>query len=254
MSRTVAILQARMGSRRLPGKVMADVEGRPMLECQIERLKHCKTLDHIVLATTTEAADEPVAELASRLGVVAYRGSSDDVLDRYYHAARTSQAETVVRITADCPLIDPPVSDETVSLYLSGGLDYASTGTLYPDGLDTEVFSFQALETAWKEARLSSEREHVTPFIHKNHGRFRIKTLTPERDHSGQRWTVDEPADLEFVRQVYRRLYHPNRLFVMKDILELLEREPSLRELNKGIGRNEGYAKSLAEDGVVKED
>lgn len=254
MSRTVAIVQARLGSRRLPGKVLADLEGKPMLARQFERLARCKTLDQLLLATTTEPSDEPVAALASSLGLATYRGSLDDVLDRYYQAAKAARAGTVVRITADCPLIDPVVSDDTVRLYRSGGLDYASTGSLYPDGLDTEVFSFQALETAWREARLASEREHVTPFIYKNPDRFRIKTMTPERDLSAQRWTVDEPADLEFVRQVYRRLYRPGGVFLMKDVLELLEREPGLRALNEGIGRNEGYAKSLAEDRVVKED
>lgn len=254
MRPVVCIIQARMNSRRLPGKVLADLEGKPMLERQVERLKHCGTLDALMLATTTEPADQPLEALAARLGLATHRGSLDDVLDRYYHAARAARARTIVRITADCPLIDPRVTDETVRLYLAGGLDYASTGHHYPDGLDTEVFSFEALETSWREARLASEREHVTPFIHKNPRRFRVKMLAPERDLSALRWTVDEPADLELVRRIYRRLYRPGELFGMEQILELLEREPSLREVNRGIGRNEGYAKSLAEDRVVKDD
>src|SRR5581483_9022806 len=155
--KTTAILQARVSSARLPGKVLLDLAGKPMLERQIERLRYCRTFDEILLATTTHAEDDPIAELAERLRLRLYRGSLEDVLDRFYQAAKWTGAGTVVRITGDCPMIDPLICDETVALYQTSGADYASTGMRLPDGLDTEVFSFSALETAWKEARLASE-------------------------------------------------------------------------------------------------
>lgn len=247
MSRpVVCILQARTGSTRLPRKVLLDVLGKPMLQRQIERLRLCAALDRIVLATTDLDEDRPLLALAGQLGIPAFAGSPDDVLDRYTRAARAQGAATVVRVTGDCPLIDPSVVGATVALYLRGDLDYASTGSVYPDGLDTEVFSAAALETAWREAGLSSEREHVTPFIWKNPARFRTATLPADRDLSAKRWTVDEPRDLEFVRAVFARL--GGAPFGMPEILALLEREPALEALNAGITRNAGYRKSLAED------
>lgn len=252
MSRPIiCILQARTGSTRLPRKVLTDLLGKPMIERQIERLRRCRTIDGIVLATTDRSEDRPLLELAERLGLVAFAGSLHDVLDRYTQAARRHGAATVVRVTGDCPLLDPAIVDATVSLFLSGGLDYASTGAMFPDGLDTEAFSAAALETAWREARLASEREHVTPFIWKRPERFRIAALPAERDLSAKRWTVDEPRDLEFVRAVYERLGRDGAPFGMAEVLALLEREPGLESLNTGIVRNAGYLKSLAEDAAT---
>ncbi len=248
----VGIIQARTGSSRLPKKTLADLAGAPFLARVVERMRHCETLDALVLATTTEPSDDPLAELAASLGVAVYRGAVDDVLDRFYHAARMVEAALIVRITADDPFKDPAVTDHAVRLWLErpAELDYVSN-TLkptYPEGLDIEVFTRQALARAWREATLPSEREHVTPYIWKHPDRFCVLNFEHERDLSHLRWTVDYPADLTFARAVYARLYRPGEVFLMEDILRLLEAEPELARLNAGIRRNEGYLKSLAED------
>lgn len=251
MSRTVAIISARLSSTRLPGKVLLDLLGKPMLERQIERLKFCRNLSDIVLATTTLPEDAEILTLAARLGLPSYAGSPDDVLDRYYQAAKRSGVSVIARITADCPMIDPDVTDSVVELFARGRLDHASTGDRFPDGLDTEVFSFAALKIAWEEAALTSEREHVTPFIWKNPGRFKLAALAPKENLSSLRWTVDEPRDFVFVETIYKRLHREGHAFGMADVLALLEKEPTLAEINGGILRNEGYAKSLAHDLIM---
>ncbi len=247
----VGIIQARMGSTRLPGKALLDLAGAPFLARVVERMRHCQTLDALVLATTTEPSDDPLVELAESLGVSVYRGSVDDVLDRFTQAARQADAALIVRITADDPFKDPQVTDHAVRLWLrQPDLDYVSN-TLeptYPEGLDIEVFTREALERAWREARLPSEREHVTPYIWKHPDRFRLLNFKHERDLSHLRWTVDYPEDLAFAREVYARLYRPGQVFLMEDILRLLEAEPELARINAGIQRNEGYLKSLAQD------
>lgn len=252
MSKVVAIIQARMGSTRLPGKVMMDIVGKPMLWHVINRVKHAKRLDDIVIATTALNEDKQILELASEMGIKSYAGSEDDVLDRYYQAAIIYKADVIVRITADCPLIDPTVIDRAIEFYLNHGFDYVGTGLkkTYPDGLDTEVFSFSALERAWKEATLASEREHVTPYIWKNPQMFRIKNLENDTDLSHMRWTVDEERDLKFVREVYKRLYKEGKIFYMEDVLNLLKIHLELMDINKGIVRDEGYLKSIKEDRI----
>jgi len=248
----VAIIQARMGSTRLSGKVMMDIVRKPMLWHVINRVKHAKRLDDIVIATTTLNEDKQILELASEMGVRSYAGSEDDVLDRYYQAAIIYKVDVIVRITADCPLIDPTVIDRAIEFYLNHDFDYVGTGIkpTYPDGLDTEVFSFSALERAWKEATLASEREHVTPYIRKNPQIFNIKSLENDEDLSYMRWTVDEERDLKFVREIYKRLYKEGKIFYMEDILNLLKKHPELMDINKGIIRNEGYLKSIKEDRI----
>lgn len=247
----VGIIQARMGSTRLPGKALLDLAGAPFLARVIERMQYAETLDALVLATTTEPTDDPLVELAASLGVGVYRGSVDDVLGRFTQAARQAEAALIVRITADDPFKDPQVIDHAVRLWLQEPtLDYVSN-TLeptYPEGLDIEVFTRAALERAWREARLPSEREHVTPYIWKHPDRFRVRNFRFARDLSHLRWTVDYPEDLEFARAVYERLYRPGQVFLMEDILRLLEAEPELAQINAGFRRNEGYLKSLAED------
>ncbi len=251
MTRIVGIIQARMGSTRLPGKALADLAGAPFFARVVERMRACETLDVLVLATTTAAADDPLAALAADLGLLVYRGAVDDVLDRFVHAARMAAADLIVRITADDPFKDPVVTDHAVRLWLQQpDLDYVSN-TLeptYPEGLDIEVVTRAALERAHREARLPSEREHVTPYIWKHPDRFRVHNFKHARDLSHLRWTVDYPADLEFARAVYERLYRPGRVFLMDDILRLLEAEPALAQINAGFQRNAGYLKSLAED------
>ena len=253
MKKVVAIIQARMGSTRLPGKVMKEIVGKPMLWHVINRVKHTKELDDIVIATTNIKEDTQILELASKIGVKTYAGSENDVLDRYYQAAIISKADVIVRITADCPLADSNVIDKVVKYYLNNDFDYVSTSIkpTYPDGIDVEIFSFASLEKAWDEAKLSSEREHVTPYIWKNPNIFGIGNFSNDQDISHMRWSVDEQRDLEFVRDIYNKLYKESEMFYMEDILNLLKKHPELMDLNKGIIRNEGYLKSLKEDKII---
>ena len=250
----VAIIQARMGSTRLPGKVMMDLVGKPMLWHVINRVKPAKMLNDIVIATTALNEDKQILELASEMGIKSYAGGEDDVLDRYYQAAIIYKADVIVRITADCPLIDPNVIDRAIEFYLNHDFDYISTAIepTYPDGLDTEILSFGVLKRAWKEATLASEREHVTPYIWKNPQLFKIKNLENDKDLSYMRWSVDEERDLEFVREIYKRLYKEGEMFYMGNVLNLLKKHPELMDINKGIIRDEGYLKSIKEDKIIK--
>lgn len=238
-SKVVAIIQARMGSTRLPGKVLADVRGQPMLSYVVGRVRAAKTLDEVVVATTTKPADDVIAAFCRERGVDCFRGSEEDVLDRYNQAAREHAAEAVVRITSDCPLIDPEVVDKTVRAFLTEkpAPDYGSNSLVrtYPRGLDTEVMTFSALEAAWREARQPYQRTHVTPYIYENPERFRILRVTGDRDYSAYRWTVDTPEDLELVRAVYDRLEGDS--FLLDDIVRLMEREPELAEINRSIAQ-----------------
>ena len=245
----VAIIQARMGSSRLPGKSLAEIEKRPMLWHVIQRVKRATLVDRVVVATSTAPADDAIEKMCLESGVPCHRGSENDVLDRYYHAALAEKAAQVVRITADCPLIDPEVIDQMVRRFQRGDLDYASNAMVrtYPDGLDTEVLSFSALERAWHEASRNSEREHVTPYLRS--GKFRIANVENalEFSHLYCRWTVDEQEDLEFVRAVYGA-FRGRENFLMEDILQLLRDQPELEKLNSQIISNRGYYKSLFED------
>jgi spore coat polysaccharide biosynthesis protein SpsF len=190
-----------------------------------------------------------MAEKAAEWGVDSYRGSVDDLLDRYYRAARLYEADPVVRLTADCPLIDPKVVDRVIEKFLElGDHDLVGTDGTFPDGLDTSVFAFRALGRAWKEARLPSEREHVGPYITSHPEIFKTSSITCFKDLGRMRWTVDEERDLLFVKEVMKRLYREGEMFYMEDVLELLEKEPRLMEINKGIIRNEGLLKSLKEN------
>lgn len=249
---TLAIIQARMTSTRLPGKVMADVAGRPLLDHVIARARQAGAVDRVVVATSKRGSDDTIAEYCGRVDIPCFRGSHDDVLDRYYHAAQHLEAESIVRLTADCPLLDPAVIDKVVHHFRAGGHDYVSNALepSYPDGLDTEAFRGSALERAWREAKLTSEREHVTAFIWKHPELFRVANVANDRDLSHLRWTVDEPEDLEFVRAVYSHL-GPAPTFGMNDILMLLEDRPELGRINGSFERNEGFAKSLGRDKLV---
>ena len=250
----MAIIQARMGSTRLPGKVLADINGRPMLWHVVHRVQSAKSIDHVVVATSVNPADDPVAGYCLDNGYRYFRGSETDVLDRFYQAAKQFKAETVVRITADCPLMDPLVIDKVVKTFLEGDYDYV-TNTLrytFPDGIDVEVFSFPALKTAWQEAKSSLEREHVTPYL-RNSGRFRICNVENEVDLSNRylRWTVDEPCDLEFVRAVYKENGSKGLALSMEDVLKLLDKKADLDQINNGIICNHGYYKSIADEPPV---
>lgn len=247
--RTVAIIQARMASTRLPGKILLDLAGRPLLERVVLRAKKARQVDMVVVATTESPGDDKTVEECRRMGVASFRGSEVDVLDRFYRAAGAFDAGAIVRLTADCPLLDPQVIDRVVGIFHSGDFDYVSN-TLeptYPDGLDTEVFSRAALEQAWREAALSSEREHVTPYIWKHPELFRLANVRNDPDLHEMRWTVDEPEDLELARRIYEN-FDAESVFAMQDIVALLQRNPALRGINSGFERNEGYQKSLQED------
>ncbi|KKU11469.1 MAG: hypothetical protein UX17_C0077G0004 [Parcubacteria group bacterium GW2011_GWC2_45_7] len=249
----LAVLQARMSSSRLPGKTLKPILGKPMLMLELERILRSEKINKLVVATSINTEDDLIAEISQKMSVVCFRGNLNDVLDRFYKAAQPYAPEHVVRLTGDCPLIDPEVIDATIDFYLQEGCEYASNCQppyTFPDGLDTEVFSFSALETAWKEAILPSQREHVTPFIRKYPERFRIGHYMNNVSLGHLRWTVDEAKDFEFVTKVYEALYPVNSAFTTGDILQLLERNPALTRINNDIGRNEGTKKSLGEDKI----
>ncbi len=247
-----AIIQARMGSSRLPGKVLEPILGRPMLARMIERLAWSREIERLVIATTANPKDEAVARLARDVGLACFRGSEEDVLDRYYQAALAFEADPVVRLTADCPLIDPEVSDRVIRCFLDlwPEIDAVSLSGPFPDGLDTQVFSLAALKRAWREAVLPSEREHVGPYLRKHPEIFRLAEVRWEQDHAQVRLSVDEPQDLSLVRAIYEALYEEGSIFLTSDVLRFLEAHPHLKRLNTHIKRNEGYQKSLAADEV----
>ena len=239
----LAILQARFSSRRLPGKVMMPILGKPMLQHEIERARRAKRVDFLVVATSDHPEDKAIEAACAQVHVPCFRGSLDDVLDRFYQAAKPYAPEHVVRITADCPLIDPGIMDRTIDYYLKGDFDYVSNAIepTFSDGLDTEIFRYRCLEDAWKEARLPSEREHVTPFFYQSKGRFKIGSYKSSRDLSALRWTVDELIDFQLVNDIFQALYPKNQTFAATDILAWLESNPKYKTLNSGIRRNEGY-------------
>jgi spore coat polysaccharide biosynthesis protein SpsF len=233
----VAVVQARLGSTRLPGKVLLDIAGASMLARTVRRLRRARLLDAVVVATSTQAQDADVAREAEALGAGVTRGSETDVLDRYAQAAREAKADVVVRVTSDCPVIDPDVVDLTIAAFRAAcpAVDYASN-TLqrsYPRGLDVEVFSAEALARAAREARADAQREHVTPYFYQNPGRFRLVSVVNDQDLSGYRWTVDTAEDLALVRAIYARL--SGDAFGWRDVIALLEAEPDLRALNRDV-------------------
>lgn len=251
---TLAILQARMSSRRLTGKVLRPVAGAPMLQRQIERIARSSLIGELVLATSTEPSDDPLARLAADLGVHCFRGSLDDVLDRFWQAALPFSSEYIVRLTGDCPLADPDVIDRVVQEAFNSGADYTSN-TLeptWPDGLDVEVVRRDALGQAWQEAQSPVEREHVMPFITRRPKRFSLRSVTRAPALAHLRWTVDEPADYQFVAQVYDALYDANPIFGTDDILHLLEQQPGLASLNQQFERNEGLKTAEAKEALSR--
>lgn len=258
--RRLAIVQARLTSTRLPGKVLSDICGEPMLMRQIARIRGARRLDGIVVATSDHPSDDRLAEFCREHRIDSHRGSLDDVLDRFRGAARAFGGEIIVRLTGDCPLVDPAVIDRVVGAFEESDCDYASNilRPTFPDGLDVEVMSSTALDTAWRSASLPSEREHVTPYIYKHPEIFRLLGIEHARDLSSLRWTVDTAADLAFVREVFAALLPRGPAFDMEAVLTLLAARPELASLNAGVVRNEGYQRSLERDpgatGMAAED
>lgn len=241
--KVVAIVQARMGSSRFPKKVMRPILGRPMIELLLERLGRSRRTDQIVLATTDHPRDDELAMFVERLGYPVARGSERDVLDRYWQSAKTLQPGVVVRITGDCPLIDPSLVDAVIG-QLQHNVDYVANTipTTFPDGLDIEVFTFEALEKAALNATKPHEREHVTPYIRES-GSFAVCNYAHPHDHSGKRWTVDEPEDFEVVRRVFEH-FHPRTDFGWEEVLRLSQEQPEVFTANQHLTRNEGATMS----------
>lgn len=213
-----------MSSTRLPGKVMKPILGEPMLWRQIERITRATMIDKLVVATSLEPSDDVIADFCRSRNVACFRGALTDVLDRYYQAANVfGPADHIVRLTADCPLTDWNVIDSCVDLHLKEKSDYTSNTIVrtFPDGLDVEVMTFEVLNKAWQEATTPHDREHVTPYIYRSTGRFRLVNLTQERDSSRLRWTVDTPDDFFYVCSVYEALYTRKRCFTTADIVAL---------------------------------
>ncbi len=236
--RIVAIIQARMGSTRLPGKVLKPLGGHPVLACVVDRVRRSRRIDEVVVATTVLPADEAIVGLCRSRGWACERGSAEDLLDRYYRSAVAHRAEVVVRITSDCPVIDPGVTDSVIDAFLASPCDYASN-TLeprtYPRGLDTEVVAFPALERAWREDDNPAWREHVTPYLYRHPERFRLRRVAEDRDLSFHRWTLDTPEDYELLRRIYDAL--GNDAFAWTDVLRLLDDHPDWIELNRNVAQ-----------------
>jgi spore coat polysaccharide biosynthesis protein SpsF len=235
----VAITQARMTSTRLPGKVMLPVLGKPLLRWHLERVQRAATLDELVLAITTNPGDQVLADLAGGMGIPVFRGSEDDVLSRYYGAAREHGADVIVRVTSDCPLIDPAVIDSTVRAFLAAqpGVDYASNRLpqTYPRGMDTEVATMAALSEAMTEANAPLDREHVTLFIWRQTERYRAVNAPYHTDQSRHRWTVDVPEDFELIRRIIEMVAPMTPNFSLEDCLEVLGRFPAWEDLNRHV-------------------
>lgn len=249
MARVIAMIQARTGSKRFPRKVLAKIENKPMMWHVINRIKQVKGIQQIILITTEKKEDRILLRLARESGILGFAGDVNNVLKRYFRCAVLYHADAIIRITGDCPLIDPNVVEKMLTFYKKHDYDYVSNTfpPTFPDGLDTEIFSFKTLQRIAHDAKLKSDREHVTPYIRKNVRKFKIFNYENELDLSQFRWTVDEKNDLKFVRKIYHRM-RPENIFSMKDILGIISKNPKILEINKGIRRNESYSRSLKKD------
>lgn len=247
-----AIIQARVASLRLPRKVLLKIMDKTVLEYVVERVSQAKNIKDIIVATTIKKEDSEIASLVNKLGMAVYRGSEEDVLDRFYQVAKEFKADVILRITADCPLHDPGLIDKFIDFYLKNAdkFDYVDNvmQPTFPDGLDLWIFPFGTLEKAWKEAKLKSEREHVCPYMWKNKDIFRTGCFKSEVNYSDMRWTLDDVTDFEFIKKIYENLYQDGEIFCFADILNFLDRHPDLLRLQKNKIRDEGYLKSVRED------
>jgi spore coat polysaccharide biosynthesis protein SpsF len=240
-----AILQARMSSTRLPGKIMLTFSGKCLLAHIVERLTYSRTISDIVIATTINPADDLVVDWAEANHIKYFRGSESDVLNRYYEAAKYVGAKNIARITSDDPFKDPAIIDAVADMYLTQGLSFAYNNKppSFPEGLDTEIFSFDALLMAERQATDPFEREHVTQHFYRNPGKFPQKNLQSPVDRSYLRWTVDTMEDLRMSARVYKELYKPGQIFYAQDILNLLDLKPEISSINQGVKRSAMYNK-----------
>ena len=235
------IIQARMGSSRLPGKTLMELENKKTtLDFVIEQLSFSKLINRVVIATTSLDEDNVIEQKARSLGINCFRGSETDVLDRYYRCAKEFEMKTIVRITADCPIIDPIIVDKVIEQFQSGGYDYAANIIFrtYPVGTDTEIFSFNSLERCWNEAKQPSEREHVTPFMRNKNSNFKIENIQNDQDLSHLRWTLDLKEDLILIREIVSKI--KNRPILTSDVLDLFSKEPRLISINEHLAKSRG--------------
>ena len=245
-----AVIQTRMGSTRYPGKVLEKLKGeRKVLDYVVNQLKFSKSIENIIIATTTLEQDDVIVKYAKDNNLKYFRGEPLDVLDRYYQCAKEFSLETIVRMTSDCPFLDPTVVDKTVNKFYQSTFDFISNNLIrtYPIGVDTEIFSFETLEKTWKDARLPSEREHVTPFIKKNNGIFKIHNLENEQKVPIYRITIDRKEDLNFLKEIAKNINHEPIL--LEDVYKILKMKPEILDLyNDKMDVVEGYNKSLKQD------
>jgi spore coat polysaccharide biosynthesis protein SpsF (cytidylyltransferase family) len=248
MLKNLAIIQARMSSTRLPGKVLLPLSDKPVLEHVIQRVRNCKLVDKVVVATTVHDSDDIIEDWCKKNNFEYYRGSLEDVLDRYYEVASQFKAENILRITADCPVIDSGIIDEVIEKYHEGNFDFYGLSGEFPDGLDCTMFSFKALETAWKNSKLQSEREHVGPYMVNHPELFAIGGYEKFKNLGHLRLTLDDPRDYQLLSTIFKKLYDIDNFFNHEMIINLLNESPELLKINSEIIRNEGYAKSILND------
>ena len=251
--KVTCIIQARTRSERLPNKVLKEIENLPMICHIINRVKKAKNIDQIILATSNTDTDKILLDIAKKFKIIGFAGDEKDVLDRFYNAAITYAANPIVRITGDCPLVDPILLDKMVEFYQANDYDYMSNTIerTFPDGLDIEIFSSEILEISNKEAKWLSEREHVTPYILKNQNDFRVYNYKNKQNLSNLRWCVDEEDDLIMIRKIFQEM-RPNQFFSTDDALKIILKRPDISKINSGIMTNEGYEKSLKNDRIVR--
>jgi len=244
----VAIIQVRMSSTRLPGKVLKKLNGITVLESLLNQLNYSKLLNDKIIATTSNSEDDVIFNFCKSKEIKCYRGSQDDVLDRYYNCAKKFSINTIIRITSDCPLMDPQVVDAVIDFYLKNSYDYVNNcyNRTYPYGNDVEIFSLKVLEKVWEKATKPSEREHVTPYIYNNPDEFSLGWIENKENLSEFHWTIDRKEDLIFVQNIFKKI--SKRPILMKDIIDVIKDDPSLLEINKNTNPNEGYLKSIKEE------
>jgi spore coat polysaccharide biosynthesis protein SpsF len=255
--KTVAIIQARMGSSRLPGKVLKQILDKPMLWYIVRRVRATPSIDQVIVAVPDDAANQSLREFCRDYSVPYFAGSELDVLDRFYGAARMHGGDPVLRITADCPLVDPELIEKLIGIHRTGRYDYASVAAgadaeslehgRFPDGLDAECFNFECLEQAWRKATDPRDREHVTRYIWRQKDKFRCAKLFAEEEYPRLRLTVDHPQDFMLISQIYEELYDESRVFKLSEVMDLLNRNPQLLKLNQHLIETQNYRAVLEE-------